>query len=201
MVSSLRIRDPRTGAWTTKVTIPGQGTYTVDPQTGKVTFTPLANFIGAATPVAYRARTTAGTTVSSTVNPVIRGSAPHLQIRTTASRPVLRAGQRTTVTLRVMNPGAATARQTWTRAPIPKGFSVANPRGGVVRGGWIWFRTGNLLPGAMRTRAFVLVATTAARGAGVSVMGRASGSNVAPVKDPTGLRVIGATTAHAGVTG
>ena len=147
------------------------------------------------------ARITSGKTASSTLNPVIRGSGPHLQIRTTASKPVLRVGQRTTVTLRVMNPGVATAKQTWTRAPIPKGFAVANPRGGIVRGGWIWFRTGNLLPGATRARHFVLVATKAASGNRSTLMGRSSGSNVKPVKDPTALRVIGSPEPKAAVTG
>lgn len=38
----------------TSVTIPGQGTYTVDPATGTLTFTPAPGFTGTVAPVTYR---------------------------------------------------------------------------------------------------------------------------------------------------
>lgn len=36
------------------LTIPGEGTYTIDPTTGVITFTPQADFVGAATAIAFR---------------------------------------------------------------------------------------------------------------------------------------------------
>ena len=51
MPSSVRIKDPATGRWTTTVKVPGEGTWTVDPATGRVRFTPLRSFTGAATPM------------------------------------------------------------------------------------------------------------------------------------------------------
>jgi uncharacterized repeat protein (TIGR01451 family) len=47
--------------------VPGQGTWTIDAATGAVTFTPVAGFTGAATPVEYRVADTNGTTDLATV--------------------------------------------------------------------------------------------------------------------------------------
>ncbi|MGL4743082.1 MAG: GEVED domain-containing protein, partial [Dermatophilaceae bacterium] len=55
------------------VTVPGQGTYTVNPTTGVVTFDPLPSFSGVATPVTYQAGDGAGTstaTITITVAPL-----------------------------------------------------------------------------------------------------------------------------------
>ncbi|MFM8828922.1 MAG: Ig-like domain-containing protein [Actinomycetota bacterium] len=200
--SSVRIRDPETGKWTTRVVVPGEGTWTVDPKTGQVRFTPRADFTGAATPMRYRLANARGQKVSSTLNPVIRDRDPALAITTRASRATLRPGQTSLITLRIANHGLATTTRTVTRAPIPKGFSVANPMGGNVRGGWIWFTTGNLKAGGATTRRFVLVATTAGVGRGnQQVMGTATSSNTRSATDPTSLRVIGAVTGRAAVTG
>ncbi|MFK4761257.1 Ig-like domain-containing protein [Microbacterium sp. ZW T5_45] len=49
------------------IVIEGQGSYTVDPATGVVTFTPVPTFTGTATPVTYAVTDTNGATVSSTV--------------------------------------------------------------------------------------------------------------------------------------
>lgn len=62
------------------LTMPGQGTYVVDPTTGVVTFTPEAAFLGQATPVTYQvaaSNTLTGTAaIAVTVNPVAPVAAP-----------------------------------------------------------------------------------------------------------------------------
>ena len=199
---SVRIKDPETGKWTTRVVVPGEGTWTVDTTTGKVRFTPLPSFTGSATPLSYRVADRRGQRVSSTLNPVIRSKGPALEITTRASHTVLRPGQRSLVTLRIANQGLATTTSTITRAPIPKGFAVINPMGGTVRGGWIRFATGNLKSGGSTTRRFVLVATAAGTGQGdQQLTGWATSTNTRSVNDPTALRVIGAVTGTAAVTG
>ena len=55
----------------TSVTIAGQGTYSVDPTTGVVTFTPLSTFTGTATPVSFQATNSLGATTSSTITPTV----------------------------------------------------------------------------------------------------------------------------------
>lgn len=199
---SVRIKDPETGKWTTRVVVPGQGTWTVDTSTGKVRFTPLSSFVGSATPLEYRVADRRGQRVRSSLNAVIRAKGPALEITTRASRPVLRPGQTSLITLRIANQGLATTRSTVTRAPIPKGFAVVNPMGGTVRGGWIRFATGNLKSGGSTTRRFVLVATAAGAGQGdQQLTGWATSTNTRSVNDPTALRVIGAVTGKAAVTG
>jgi len=56
------------------VQIANQGTYTVDPTTGTVTFTPLASFSGPATPVTYSIRDDLDRRASATFTPTV--SAP-----------------------------------------------------------------------------------------------------------------------------
>lgn len=142
------------------------------------------------------------TTVVTAEAPVIIAPGPSLQIRTRASRPVLRAGQRTTITLRVGNPGGSTAKSTVTRAAIPRGFTVANPMGGTVRNGFIYFRTGHIKAAGSVVRRFVLVATSRAAGTSQSLMGRSRATNTGSVTDPTALRVLApATPPRAPVTG
>jgi gliding motility-associated-like protein len=53
--------DPADNTKKTTVNITGQGTYTVNTTTGKVTFTPLPAFSGAVTPVAYTIKDNFGT--------------------------------------------------------------------------------------------------------------------------------------------
>lgn len=185
--TSLRLVTPD-GKLVTRLVVPGEGTYVVDPATGRVTFTPVRGFTGRSTPVPYRLRTLANEPVKSTITVYITAPRPALQISTTASRPVLRVGQKTTITLAIANHGLGTAKSTVTRAAIPRGFVVANPMGGVVRGGYIYFRTGHLKAGGTTTRRFVLVAGSGARGT-QDVNGRSRGSNVGPVNDPVALRV------------
>jgi CshA-type fibril repeat protein len=57
----------------TSLTVPGEGTYTVNPVTGVVTFDPLPTFTGTATPVVYQVtdilNRTASSTITLTVDP------------------------------------------------------------------------------------------------------------------------------------
>jgi CshA-type fibril repeat protein len=50
-----------------KLTVPGEGTWTVDTATGKVTFTPADGFTGNPTPVKYTAEDTAGNVTTADV--------------------------------------------------------------------------------------------------------------------------------------
>ncbi|MGL5912033.1 MAG: Ig-like domain-containing protein, partial [Phycicoccus sp.] len=55
------------------LTVAGQGTYTVDPATGAITFDPLPAFSGAASPVTYRVADDNGTTDTATVTITVAG--------------------------------------------------------------------------------------------------------------------------------
>ena len=56
-VSNYKLVDPKTGAKVESVTTE-EGTYTVDPTTGEVTFTPVEGFVGTATPMKVSANVT-----------------------------------------------------------------------------------------------------------------------------------------------
>ena len=56
-VSDYKLVDPKTGAKVASVTTT-EGTYTVDPATGEVTFTPVEGFVGTATPMKVSANVT-----------------------------------------------------------------------------------------------------------------------------------------------
>ncbi|WP_195184049.1 CshA/CshB family fibrillar adhesin-related protein [Streptococcus infantis] len=59
-ITSKKLVDPATGQPTdeTTVTVPGEGTYTIDPTTGAVTFTPEPDFVGTAKGVKVQATAT-----------------------------------------------------------------------------------------------------------------------------------------------
>ena len=59
-ITSKKLVDPATGQPTdeTTVTVEGEGTYTIDPTTGAVTFTPEKDFVGTATGVKVQATAT-----------------------------------------------------------------------------------------------------------------------------------------------
>lgn len=57
----------------TPLVVPGEGTYTLDPATGSVTFTPLPGFIGTATPVRYQVIGSLGAVLESTYTPTVTG--------------------------------------------------------------------------------------------------------------------------------
>jgi uncharacterized repeat protein (TIGR01451 family) len=203
----------------TTVTVLGVGTYSLSG--GTITFTPESAYTGTPAPLPYVVQDSSGQTAASTYTPSVTGGAqstagaailsplispgaaksPKLVIHTTTSKPVLKPGQLTTITLVVRNSGTATATKTVTRAPIPAGFAIVQRNGGKVVAGVIRFQTGNIAPKGRITRTYVLVATRAGVGKAVPVMGRATATNTRPVKDPTALRVIGAPLGGAAVTG
>lgn len=51
----------------TELEVPGEGTWTVDPETGAITFTPEAGFTGNPTPITYEVSDTAGNVTTATV--------------------------------------------------------------------------------------------------------------------------------------
>ena len=59
-ITSKKLVDPATGQPTdeTTVTVSGEGTYTIDPTTGAVTFTPEPDFVGKAKGVKVQATAT-----------------------------------------------------------------------------------------------------------------------------------------------
>ena len=57
----------------TSVTVPGQGTYTVNPETGQVTFTPEADFVGQATPITVIRRDVNGKELKIQYIPTVYG--------------------------------------------------------------------------------------------------------------------------------
>ena len=57
----------------TSVTVPGQGTYTVNPETGEVTFTPEPDFVGQATPITVIRRDVNGKELKIQYIPTVYG--------------------------------------------------------------------------------------------------------------------------------
>ncbi|MBO3103949.1 Ig-like domain-containing protein [Cellulomonas fengjieae] len=64
--TSVRLVGP-TGALVTTLVVAGEGTWTVDPTTGAITFTPAAGFTGNPTPVTYQVTDQAGSTTTAEV--------------------------------------------------------------------------------------------------------------------------------------
>ena len=72
-----KLIDPETGEPTDgPVTIPGEGTYKVDPTSGEVTFTPNKDFTGQATGVTVQRQDMNGTTVQANYTPKVKGVTP-----------------------------------------------------------------------------------------------------------------------------
>ena len=72
-----KLINPETGEPTDgPVTIPGEGTYKVDPTSGEVTFTPNKDFAGQATGVTVQRQDTNGTTVQAKYTPKVKGVTP-----------------------------------------------------------------------------------------------------------------------------
>ncbi|WP_225742313.1 YSIRK-type signal peptide-containing protein [Streptococcus sp. Marseille-Q5112] len=82
-VSNYKLVDPKTGAKVESVTT-DEGTYTVDPNTGEVTFTPVEGFVGTANPVTVAADVTFNdesgnpvtVAVENSYTPTVYGIAP-----------------------------------------------------------------------------------------------------------------------------
>ena len=74
--TSLQLLDP-SGAPTTTLTVPGQGTFVLDPTSGHITFTPVLGYDGTPSPVPYQVTDPYGQTGSATYSPsVVPPSAP-----------------------------------------------------------------------------------------------------------------------------
>ena len=74
--ASLKLLKPTDGSYVTSVTIPGEGTYTVDPATGDVTFTPQKSFHGTATPVTYQVKDEAGQIATALIRVTVGAVTP-----------------------------------------------------------------------------------------------------------------------------
>ena len=66
-----KLIDPKTGQPVDSVTIDGEGTYTVNPETGEVTFTPDKKFTGKGTPIKVQRKDTNGTPVTADYTAVV----------------------------------------------------------------------------------------------------------------------------------
>ena len=66
-----KLVDPKTGDPVDSVTVDGEGTYTIDPNSGKVTFTPEPEFLGTATGVTVQRQDTNGTEVTAKYTPTV----------------------------------------------------------------------------------------------------------------------------------
>ena len=97
--------DPETGQPTDKTTIkvPNEGTYTIDPKTGEVTFTPEPQFTGRGTGVTVQRVDKNGTPAESTYTPTVLGVTPKgkeakskdLQGETQTGKPTFKGGKTT----------------------------------------------------------------------------------------------------------
>ena len=74
-----KLIDPATGNPTDETTIPAKdakgntvGTYTIEPTTGKVTFTPNKDFVGTPVPATVQAKDANGTSTTATYTPTVR---------------------------------------------------------------------------------------------------------------------------------
>ena len=73
-----KLVDPTTGQPTDEksLTVPGEGTYTINPETGEVTFKPEANFTGKATGVEVQRKDTNGTPATAKYTPTVKPVTP-----------------------------------------------------------------------------------------------------------------------------
>ena len=78
-----KLIDPETGEPTDKTTIPAKdangkeaGTYTIDPTTGKVTFTLNKDFTGTPVPATVQAKDANGTPTTATYSPTVKPVTP-----------------------------------------------------------------------------------------------------------------------------
>ena len=78
-----KLIDPATGQPTDETTIPAKdangkevGTYTIDPTTGKMTFTPNKDFVGTPVPATVQAKDANGTPTTATYTPTVKPVTP-----------------------------------------------------------------------------------------------------------------------------
>lgn len=157
--ASLRIRDPRTGKWTASVTVAGQGTYVVDTVTGRVVFTPVADFHGIATPLRFRVAGKGGTVGSSTINPIIRTLAPMLVSTTDMPSKVVRVGDVLRVTVKYRNLGGAVSQSAQAEVQLPAGLVSEDEKIANADGPRLTWTVDPLDPGQAKRRVLLLRVT------------------------------------------
>jgi len=184
--ASVKLRDPKTGKWTSEVTLPGQGTYRVDPTTGSVIFTPLPGFTGTATPITYTAATASGRRITSTLHPRILGPEPTLDITLTPSRTIARTGDRITATLRACNTGKGTAVDSAVMLTLPPSLAIVERRDDRLERGAPTWSVGTLAPGQCVTRTILLTATDPGL---VRLRSTVTAANAASADDPGRIRI------------
>ncbi|MFT4187150.1 MAG: hypothetical protein QM621_01055, partial [Aeromicrobium sp.] len=86
--ASVRLVDPATGDETTTLTT-AEGAWTVNPATGRVTFTPTAGYVGTPAPVAYLVDDGEGRTYTATITVTAVGEAADDQATASDSGPVV----------------------------------------------------------------------------------------------------------------
>ena len=139
--------DPETGKPTdnTTIKVPNEGTYTIDPKSGEVTFTPEPNFTGRGTGVTVQRVDKNGTPAESTYTPTVVGVTPKgkeakskdLQGETQTGKPTFTGGK-TTVngkeeTVEIDNDKPATFEDGSTRKVVPnEGTYTVAPDGTVT---------------------------------------------------------------------
>ena len=105
-----KLIDPATGQPTDATTIPAKdangkevGTYTIDPTTGKVTFTPNKDFVGTPVPATVQAKDANGTPTTATYTPTVKPVTPEginkftedIQGAPQSGKPVFKPGKTT----------------------------------------------------------------------------------------------------------
>ena len=100
-----KLVDPTTGKPTdeTTVTVPGEGTYTIDPKTGEVTFTPEPQFKGKTSGITVQREDKNGTPATATYTPTVVPVTPKgeeakskdLQGETQTGKPTFKGGKTT----------------------------------------------------------------------------------------------------------
>ncbi len=70
-----RLIDPNNGNPVTSVDVPGEGTWTINPNTGEVTFVPASGFTGPVTPIDYRVTDSSGQSADGQLSVIYRPEA------------------------------------------------------------------------------------------------------------------------------
>ncbi|MGL5866893.1 MAG: Ig-like domain-containing protein, partial [Dermatophilaceae bacterium] len=73
--TTVRLRDPADGTLKTTVVIPGEGTYTANPD-GSITFDPAPTFTGPATPITYQVADIDGRTTTASLTVTVTPTLP-----------------------------------------------------------------------------------------------------------------------------
>lgn len=127
-LTSVLLIDPADNTKKTSLTVPGEGTYTVNTTNGQVTFVPLPTFSGQATPIAYTIKDNYGTESESALINIFVKAVPLTGVADTTSTPI-----NTPVTTTVKaNDGIAAANATVTPTNGAHGKTTVNAAGQVT---------------------------------------------------------------------